>query len=87
MNKEDGVEGGEDEGDDEIMESKIHETILAGPFRFQKARGRQKAEIWTSILRDSFTRPHYRPSRQRVRTLALAMGWLRFPHQAQIIPV
>ena len=63
LNKEDSVEGGEDEGDDEIIESKIHETILAGPFRFQKARGRQKAEIWTSILRDSFTRPRYRPSR------------------------
>ena len=31
LNKEDSVEGGEDEGDDEIMESGIHEAILASP--------------------------------------------------------
>ena len=31
LNKEDSVEGGEDEGDDEIIESGIHEDILARP--------------------------------------------------------
>ena len=87
------MKGGEEEVDDEIKESGILKAILARPSPVperQRARSRQKAESWTSILRVSITWPRYRPSRQQAGDGAhpsLALGWSRFPHQAQIIPV